>query len=911
MQAKETPPLLIHTKLNRPSLPADMVYRPRLTKWLTRHQRRPLTLISAPAGYGKSTLISCWLSSVDCPTAWVSLDEHDNQLGNFLSYFLAAIQTIFPNALPETQTLLLVTPQPSTTAIVHTIINELNQIGESFILVLDDYHLIESQAIHELLSELLTYPPQCFHLALSTRMDPPLPLIALRAKNQMTEIRIQDLRFTQEETQRLFQEMLGNSVDPGEIDKMNTQAEGWVTGLRLAALALRHRIGANAIQGELSAQNRYVSEYLFNEILAGQVAALSNCLLKTSILERFCADLCERICFPDEKRAGSRSAQSDFSGVHFLEWLQASNLFVIPLDDQRAWFRYHHLFQDFLQKQLTQRFDPDEIVEIHIAAGRWFAQNQLVEEALHHFLIAGDTTAAIELIARHRYRLMNEARWSVLDNWLNLFSEPVVEQSPELWMLKTWLGYHQGRWNELPAMIQRFETILADHPDPQQYGRLAGEIHAVRSVFLFYSGDLKNSVSQARLALNRIPSELWTVRNLARLHLGAGLLMLGDESASLQALYEAFEVEQIQTERFKAHILMFVCHIYWITADLQSMHQTAEQALSLCQELDFQQILGHTQRLNGFVHYQRGNLSVAEEFFGRVVARPYQNFGGCYANCVCGLSMTYQAQGKEVEARQVVAEAIAFLLKAGNTTQLPLIRALQAEIALQQGDLPAASQWAEKLDLLLPVVPFHRFLEPHLTLAKVWLVQNTRASQEKAGELLTRLHTYLTETHNTRFLIDTLALQALLADANGDQEAALNLLESSLKMAQPGGFIRVFVDLGPQMAALLSRMKPDPRWSEYIAQILAVFPAQQLPTEAQSVERPSVSHHLVEPLTNRELQVLKLLREHLTNKEIAAQLVISPGTVKGHTIRIYQKLDVKGRYQAVEKAVTLRILDSR
>jgi LuxR family maltose regulon positive regulatory protein len=190
-------------------------------------------------------------------------------------------------------------------------------------------------------------------------------------------------------------------------------------------------------------------------------------------------------------------------------------------------------------------------------------------------------------------------------------------------------------------------------------------------------------------------------------------------------------------------------------------------------------------------------------------------------------------------------------------------------------------------------------------------VQNTRASQEKAGELLTRLHAYLTETHNTRFLIDTLALQALLADANGDQEAALNLLESSLKLAQPGGFIRVFVDLGPQMAALLFRMKPDPRWSEYIAQILAVFPAQQLPTEAQSVERPSVSHHLVEPLTNRELQILKLLREHLTNKEIAAQLVISPGTVKGHTIRIYQKLEVKGRHKAVEKAVTLGILDSR
>jgi LuxR family maltose regulon positive regulatory protein len=557
-----------------------------------------------------------------------------------------------------------------------------------------------------------------------------------------------------------------------------------------------------------------------------------------------------------------------------------------------------------------RRFTPDEIAALHTAAGRWFAQNDWIEEALHHFVLVGEITAAIDLIAQHRYRLMNEARWSVLDNWLNLFSDPIVEQSPELWMLKTWLGYHQGRWNELSAMIQRFETILADQPDPQQTGRLAGEIHAVRSAFLFFSGDLEDSVSQARLALNRIPPELWTVRNLARLHLSAGLLMLGDESASLRALYEAFELEQIQTERFKAHILMLVCQIYWVAADLQSMHQTAEQALSLCQELEFQQILGHTQRLNGYVQYQCGNLSAAEEFFGRVVARPYQNFGGCYANCVCGLSMTYQAQGKEVEARQVVEQAIAFLLQAGNTTQLPLIRALQAEIALQQGDLPAASLWAEKHDLLLPVVPLHRFWEPYLTLAKIWLAQNTRASQERAGELLTRLHIYLTETHNTRFLIDTLALQALLADANGDQEAALNLLESSLKIAQPGGFIRVFVDLGPQMAVLLSRMKTDPRWSEYIAQILAVFPAQHL-TGEQITERPSASHHLEEPLTHRELQILKLLREHLTNKEIAAQLVISPGTVKGHTIRIYRKLDVKGRHQAVEKAVTLGILDSR
>jgi len=442
---KEIANALIQTKLNRPPLPLVMVHRPRLTKWLKQRQNRPLILVTAPAGYGKSTLISCWLSSVDCPTAWVSLDEHDNQFGSFLGYFLAAIETIFPNSVPETRAFLTVTPQPSITAIGHTLINELTQIEQPFILVLDDYHLIETQTIHNLLSELLAYPPPNFHLVLGTRMDPPLPLATLRAKNQMVEVRIQDLRFTQEETQKLFQKLIGNPVALGDIRAMDAQVEGWVTGLRLAALAYLHRIRPDTVQGKLSAQNRYVTEYLFTEILAKQAATLSDCLLKTSILDRFCADLCKAICFSETKLAGNGSSHSDFSGMRFLEWLQSSNLFVIPQDDQCEWFRYHQLFQEFLQQELARRFEPDEIVKLHITAGRWFAQNGWLEEALDHFLAAGDTTDAIELIAQHRHKLMNEARWPILDNWLNLFSDPVIEHSPELWMLITWLTYHHCR----------------------------------------------------------------------------------------------------------------------------------------------------------------------------------------------------------------------------------------------------------------------------------------------------------------------------------------------------------------------------------------------------------------------------------------------------------------------------------
>ena len=371
MPDTENTPALIQTKLHRPSLPVDMVLRPRLTTWLEQRRGRPLTLISAPAGYGKSTLISCWLENVDCPTAWVSLDERDNQLGSFLGYFLAAVDNIFPNAVEETQSFLLAASQPSISAIANTLINELNQIEQPFILVLDDYHLIETQTIHDLLNALLLYPPENLHLVLGTRMDPLLPLATLRANNQMTEVRIPDLRFKQEETRLLFQNMLGTAIDANLVSEMDVQAEGWVTGLRLAALAMQNRIGRNSFPGKLSISNRYVAEYLVAEILAKQAVTVSDCLLKTSILERFSADLCEAVYSPREEPSGNEPMQSDyvksgaFKGARFLEWLQASNLFVIRLDDEHEWYRYHHLFREFLQQELVRKFGEAEIQQLH------------------------------------------------------------------------------------------------------------------------------------------------------------------------------------------------------------------------------------------------------------------------------------------------------------------------------------------------------------------------------------------------------------------------------------------------------------------------------------------------------------------------------------------------------------------
>ena len=905
MQVSIDKSLIIETKFFKPALPADMVRRPRLTSWLKRHQQsRPLTLVSAPAGYGKSTLISCWLDYVDCPTTWLSLDEQDNEFESFLRYFLAAIQTIFPNKLLETVALLTSIPLPPVATIANTLINEINQIGTFFILVLDDYQLIQEQSIHDLLNELLLHPPQNLHLVISTRIDPPFSLVTLRGKGRVTEIRIPTLRFTQEESLSLFKKMKGGNFDESSITEIDAIAEGWVTGLRLAALAMHHRVGREVFEMKLSLNNRYVSEYLLSEILTKQVTTLSDCMLKTSIPARLCADLCEVLCFPVANSLDDGSAEANFTGENFLEWLRASNLFVIPLDDRNEWYRYHHIFREFLQQELVRRFAQDEIKQLHAVAGRWYAQNGWIDDAFYHLLPSGEISTAIELVAQHRYSMMNDVQWPRLENWLKMFQDNIIETSPELWMLKTWLAYQYGRWAELPVLLEKLDTMLADEPDQEMAGRLSGEIHSLHSLIAYHRGNAEAALSEARVALELLPPELWIVRAHARLYLGGSLQMLGDEKGSFEVFFKAFEVEKVQTRRFKAVILMTVCHIYWLIADLQSIIQFAKQSIALCLETGYRQILGQSRYQLGRAHYQQNDLPTAEECFASVVDTPYQNYGTVYANSACGLGMTYQAQGREAEARQVAEEAIAFLLKSGNTSQLPLILALQTELALKQGDLAAASQWAAKLDPVPPLLPMFQMLAPHLTLVRVLLAQNTHTSQEKAGELLVRLREYLTGVHNTRYLIETLALQALLAQDLGDQETAQAAMEQALRLAQAGGFIRVFVDAGPGIANLLAQLqlKIDNGLRDYVGQVRAACPSLQ--QTKQALNRGD----LLDSLTDRELKILELLRERLSNKEIAAQLVISPGTVKGHTIKIYQKLDVNGRRQAVEKAISLGLL---
>jgi LuxR family maltose regulon positive regulatory protein len=557
---------------------------------------------------------------------------------------------------------------------------------------------------------------------------------------------------------------------------------------------------------------------------------------------------------------------------------------------------------------LGQQTSAAGISALHACAGAWLAQNGLMDEALHHFLAAGDTAAAVALVARHRYALMNRAQWPRLDQYLQQFSPDILDQYPELLMLKTWLLYHRARWADLPVALQRLEAAIAQASlPPENVNHLQGEISALRSLLSYHAVDPKSTLAHAQQALEKTSREAWIIRILARLYLAGMWQMTGDSNRAYAAIYRGFEEEETQSDAFKASLVITSCNIHWLDADLQSMAQAASQCIALSQKANTPQFLNFGRYHLGRVCYHQNDLAAAEEHFTIVVQQPYLNYGACFANSACGLALIHQVQGRPDKAQAVMESAFSFMLETGNTALMPLIQSFQAEIALRQGQIALAGKWAAQLDPIPPLMPIHGFFSPHLTLVKIWLAQDTLASRQQAADLLDTSREFVETTHNARFLIEVLALQALLKDMKGERQTALELLEQAVALAEPGGFIRLFVDLGSGLVPLLNQLRQQGLAPDYLGQVLAAFPDPDLADKAIA-NRESKIQNLVEPLTPRELEVLALLDRHLTNKEIAAELVISPSTVKTHTLNIYRKLNAHGRREAVVRAKELGIL---
>jgi LuxR family maltose regulon positive regulatory protein len=897
--------MLLRTKLFRPAPPQDFVVRPRLVEALNEGLGRPLTLICAPAGYGKTSLASAFLATCPLPSAWVSLDEGDNDLRLFLEYVLAAIDSACPRAVHGTQLLLASAVLPRVAVIANSLVNELAELQQPLILTLDDVHDIRDPDVVHLLDALVGQPLPGLHVMLLTRREPPLPWAKLRMRGQVSDIRSRDLRFSAQEAAAFLQHAIDMPLSEEAIGALVEDTEGWPAGLRLATLTLRH--GGDDIDrriASLHAENRHITAYLLDEVLSRVPSDIAQFLIRTSILDRLCGPLCDAV-------TGVEGAPS--RGPAHLAWLASANMFITSLDQEGLWYRYHHLFRVLLQRELARQLDAKEIDDLHRRASAWYASQGDIDEALRHAVAGHDSVTAGQLVAEHRHHLLNTERRPRLERWLRLLASSDIAQHPDLLLAEAWIALlGRAESQTVLALVDQAQTLVDQTGGQEARARpLQGEIDTLRCIEKgFAANDPPGVVMLATRALAAMPLAWTMARTEAWLHLALAHLMLGELDRSRTVLAEANREAAAARGAPRARRAAAGCFIHWMAADLTSMLQTAHQTVTAGQATDQQrESLGWGHYFLACGHYLRNDLAAAEFHANTVLDQRYACHRIAATQSAIVLAAIDRARCDDDGARQGLDRASAFLLEIDSPALLPVVQAYGAELAAGQGDLDAAGAWAATVGPRVPLSAMAFFYAPQLTLPKVLLAINTPESRQQAAAALARLHTFVTQTHNTRFTIDVLALQALLHQAQGNEPAALQALQQAVALAKPGGLVRVFVDLGRDMATLLQRLAHRESGSEYIAQVLRAFPA--FPPPFSSPTRPAPQAALIEPLTWREQEVLELLAQRLSGKEIAQRLVISEATAKRHCANIYQKLAVSGRREAVAAAQALGILPGR
>jgi len=576
---------------------------------MQQRHHRPLTLISAPAGYGKTMLASLWLEACNCPSAWISLDETDNDLHSFASYLLAALHTAFPALELKTRSLLEAPVLPPAAVLARYLLNDVDQIGERFILALDDVHLIQEQAVLDFLAGLLRHPSRSMSLVLIGRRDPSLPIASLRAHRQVTEIRAGDLRFTPEEAAQLLGQVLRRDIDDATATEWTERTEGWVTGLLLAALSLRHRAETGDVRLDVPEHSPYLQDYLVAEVLGNLPPARRDWLLLTSLLDRFCAPLCEVV-----GRSDAAASSAGLIGIEFIRWLQADNLFLVPLDDRSEWFRFHHLFQKLLQDRLQAHLEPDQIAAAHRRASNWFAEKRLIEEALQHALAAEDLEYAAHLVERHRHQMMNGEEWPRLRRWMDRLPRKLTEGRPHLLITKAWLLNIAFRLDELPPILERVKGML-EKEDPalgtEERLQLSGEVAALWSTIFFWAGHGQLCVDNARHALQVTPPEHRWVRGVAFTYHPYGYKLIGQLDKAHEEIQNALAEDSLYGGAFAHRAYLTLLGIELMAGNLRGAEQVALQMLELAEPRKQYDSLGWALQTLGYIHYQWNDLETA------------------------------------------------------------------------------------------------------------------------------------------------------------------------------------------------------------------------------------------------------------------------------------------------------------
>jgi LuxR family maltose regulon positive regulatory protein len=928
---------ILKTKLYIPPLRSVVVRRPRLVACLDAALQYKLTLISAPAGFGKTTLLSEWVHARDFPVAWISLDEGDNDPERFTRYLIAALQEIAPEvgrealeALhaaqlplpgyaervpPDGESELERLPPWLEMALVG-LINELDALSETFVLVLDDYHLITAPHVHEALRFYLHHQPSHAHLVVSSRADPPLALSRLRGRGQLNELRAADLRFTQEEAAAFFRQVTGQSVAAQDVAAIGARTEGWAVGLQMAALSMQDQ-DAHDMAGFVDAftgSHRYVLDYLTDEVLLRQPEHVQRFLLRTSVLDRLTASLCAAL-FRDEGPSDAGLATSHGS-QRILEYLDRSNLFVVPLDDLREWYRYHQLFRGLLQRRLD-RTDAPLVPLLYRRASTWFEQQGQTVEAVRYAVQAADTERVARLIEHNIPAILDQGELPALARWLNALPQEELCARPWLCVAYAWTLAYAGALDDAESLLHAAEAA-ASGPSSVGLPAIDGHLAAIRTYAAWVAGDHLRAVEQGRVALERAQDEGRVVRGFAATALGSALAECGDLLGAEKALTEAIELAGQNT-----HVgLLAVAGLSYVLVRqgrLAQAERVCRDALGDMVEAGSARAArlpaaGSTMGNLSAVLRERNELGEAAR-----LAEQGMHLGERWGQadtitfCAMQLAEARQAMGDEEGASAALDRARQVARRVSPWFEA-IIDLTQAEFDLSRGDVDAAARWARDAGLdRRDLDDLRDYQSCHFSAA----LSLAQGGTERALALLDAMATATEAAGAYGLLISVLALQALALHQQGSDREGLGTLARALRLAEPEGFVRSFVAKGAPMRELLELAQDRQAAPGYVARLLRAFApwAGQGPVTASVAVGPQhtsspgqVAARLVEPLSDRELEVLELLAMGMTNREIGERLYIAPGTVKAHTASIYGKLDVHSRMQAVARAHELGIL---
>lgn len=880
-------------KLRAPRLNSGLVSRPQLLARLEQGLCVSLMLVAAPAGFGKTTLLAEWAETNPTPLAWLSLDASDRTLKRFVTHVVAATETLVAGPGRAILNLLRQTDRPSPFDLGAALADELLDLPHDIVLILDDYQLAASADVEAFLAGLLLSPAPALHLVLATRSDPALPLARMRLRGQLSELRASDLRFSNEEAGQLLINAGHSATNPEIVAALQEQVGGWIAGLRLATLALP-AIPDLAHVADVIAGEHHLMDFLVEEVLSAQPPFMQEFLLRTAVVDRICAPLADVLMVEP----------ATMDGRETLERLARDSFFLEPTEDDR-WFRYHPLFRSLLLHQLQARCSPAEIGTLHVRASDWYAAHGDLNVALRHRMAAGDSAGAAALAEACVLPALSREDWNAVAGWLALLPEPVVHRSPRLLLAKAWVSHFSGRSVPIRAMMAELESLLQEVADDETRLAFEAERAALSVAANVSSGrDRDSALEAARRAVDHVSPEHHLAAGLATFGLGCALHANGQTEEAIRFLTAAVEREEARVDAGSIRTLGGLMFVHRQAGNVQACASVSEHVLVLASRHELPVAAGWARWKLGWIAYWRDDLESASEHFSAIVADMHRVHLHCACEAFCGLALTEQARGNLAEATNATRALLEMILDGNALEYLPLLRGFEARLALLRGESARAIAWLEMEDgVTIESNGLDAFDHPYLTRIKALLEEGSQESLDRAGKAIEAFLAYTEERCHRAHHAEALALSALVLDAQRKRNEAMDAMQRSVGLAAPTGYIRTFLDLGSPAASLLSRLAERNPDAPLLRSLINAFHTRGAGHQRGASSEVGTTIHDV--LTPREAEVLQGLARRLSYQEIASELFVSMETVKSHAARIYGKLGVSGRREALVKARSL------